>query len=48
MQFKRILGPADFSDFSGSALDYGLTVAEYCKAHWLAPHSIESSKYHAD
>jgi nucleotide-binding universal stress UspA family protein len=45
MQFKLILCPVDFSDFSVSAYEYALTVAEYYKAHLVALHAIELSKY---
>ncbi len=45
MQFKRILCPVDFSDFSVSAYEYALTVAEYYKAGLVALHAIELSKY---
>jgi Universal stress protein family len=45
MQLKRILCPVDFSDFSVSAYQYALTVAEYYKAHLVALHAIELSKY---
>ncbi len=45
MQFKRILCPVDFSDFSVSAYEYALTVAEYYKAHLVALHAVELSKY---
>ena len=45
MQFKNILCPVDFSDFSASAYEYALTLAEYYKAHLVALHAIELSKY---
>jgi nucleotide-binding universal stress UspA family protein len=45
MQFKRILCPVDFSDFSASAYEYALTLAEYYKAHLVVLHAIELSKY---
>lgn len=45
MQFKRILCPVDFSDFSASAYEYALTLAEYYKAHLVALHAVELSKY---
>ena len=45
MQFKRVLCPVDFWDFSVSAYEYALTVAEYYKAHWVALHAVELSKY---
>jgi nucleotide-binding universal stress UspA family protein len=45
MQFKRILCPVDFSDFSVSAYEHALTLAEYYKAHLVALHAIELSKY---
>lgn len=45
MQFKLILCPVDFSDFSVSAYEYALTLAEYYKAHLVALHAIEFSKY---
>jgi len=45
MQFKRILCPVDFSDFSASAYEYALTLAEHYKADLVALHAIELSKY---
>lgn len=45
MQIKRILCPVDFSDFSVSAYEYALTVAEYYQAHLVALHAIELSRY---
>lgn len=45
MQFQRILCPVDFSDFSLSAYEYALTLAEYYKAHLVTLHAIEFSKY---
>jgi len=45
MQFKRVLCPVDFSDFSVSAYEYALTVAEYYKAHLVALHAVELLKY---
>lgn len=45
MQVKRILCPVDFSDFSVSAYEYALTLAEYYKSHLLVLHAIELSKY---
>jgi nucleotide-binding universal stress UspA family protein len=45
MRFKRVLCPVDFSDFSASAYEYALTVAEYYKAHLVALHAVELSKY---
>jgi len=45
MQFKRILCPVDFSDFSVNAYEYALTLAEYYKTHLVALHAIELSKY---
>jgi hypothetical protein len=33
MHFERILCPIDFSDFSVSAFEYALTIADYYKAH---------------
>jgi nucleotide-binding universal stress UspA family protein len=45
MQFKRVLCPVDFSDFPVSAYDYALTLAEYYKAHLVALHAVELSKY---
>jgi nucleotide-binding universal stress UspA family protein len=44
MQFKRILYPVDW-DFSVNACEYALTVAEYYKAHLVALHAVELSKY---
>jgi nucleotide-binding universal stress UspA family protein len=45
MQVKLILCPVDFSDFSVSAYEYALTLAEYYKAHLVVLHAIELSKY---
>ena len=45
MQFKRVLCPVDFSDFSLSAYEYALSVAEYYKAHLVVLHAVELSKY---
>lgn len=45
MQFKLILCPVDFSDFSVSAYEYAQTLAEYYKSHLVALHAIELSKY---
>ena len=45
MQLKRILCPVDFSDFSASAYEYALTLAEYYEAHVVALHTVELSKY---
>jgi nucleotide-binding universal stress UspA family protein len=45
MQLKRVLCPVDFSDFSVSAYEYALTVAEYYKADLVALHAVELSKY---
>jgi nucleotide-binding universal stress UspA family protein len=45
MRFNLILCPVDFSDFSVSAHEYALTLAEYYKAHLAALHAIELSKY---
>jgi nucleotide-binding universal stress UspA family protein len=45
MQLKRVLCPVDFSDFSVSAYEYALSVAEYYKAHLVALHAVELSKY---
>jgi nucleotide-binding universal stress UspA family protein len=45
MQFKLILCPVDFSDFSVSGYEHALTVAEYYKARLVALHAIELSKY---
>lgn len=45
MQFKRILCPVDFSDFSVSAYQYALTLAEYYKADLVTLHAVELSKY---
>ena len=45
MQLKLILCPVDFSDFSASAYEYALTLAEYYKANLTALHAIELSKY---
>jgi hypothetical protein len=45
MQIQRILCPVDFSDFSASAYDDALTVAEYLKTHWVALHAVVLSKY---
>jgi nucleotide-binding universal stress UspA family protein len=45
MQFKLILCPIDFSDFSMSAYEYALTLAEYYKANLVALHTVGLSKY---
>lgn len=45
MEFKTVLCPVDFSDFSASAYEYALTLAEYYKAHLVTLHAIELSKY---
>jgi nucleotide-binding universal stress UspA family protein len=45
MQFKHILCPVDFSDFSVSAYEYALTLAQYYKAQLAVLHVIELSKY---
>ncbi len=45
MRFKLILCPVDFSEFSVSAYEYSLTVAEYYKTGLVALHAIELSKY---
>jgi nucleotide-binding universal stress UspA family protein len=45
MQVKCILCPIDFSDFSVSAYEHALTLAEYYKAELLALHAVELSKY---
>ncbi len=45
MKFQLILCPVDFSDFSVSAYEYALTLAEYYKAHLVTLHAIELSKY---
>lgn len=45
MEFKRILCPVDFSEFSVSAYEYALTLAEYYKAGLVALHAVELSKY---
>jgi hypothetical protein len=44
MQFKRILDPVDW-DFCVNAWEYALTAAETYKAHWVAVHAVELSKY---
>jgi nucleotide-binding universal stress UspA family protein len=45
MQFNLILCPIDFSDFSVSAYQYALTLAEHYKVRLLALHVVELSKY---
>lgn len=45
MHFERMLCPVDFSDFSVSAYEYALSVAEYYKAQLVALHAIELWKY---
>src|SRR5579864_420154 len=45
MHFERMLCPIDFSDFSVSAYEYALTIADYYKAHLVVLHTIESWKY---
>lgn len=45
MKVKSILCPVDFSDFSVSAYQYALTLAQYYKAHLVTLHAVEWSKY---
>ncbi len=45
MQLKSILCPIDFSDFSASAYQYTLSLAEYYKAKIVALHIVELWKY---
>lgn len=45
MQFKYILCPVDFSDFSVTAYQYALSIAEYYKARLVALHVVELWKY---
>src|SRR5215469_11333658 len=45
MHCERILCPIDFSDFSVSAYEYALTIADYYKAPLAVLHAIESWKY---
>jgi nucleotide-binding universal stress UspA family protein len=45
MQFNLILCPVDFSDFSASAYEYALTLAEHYKVRLVALHVVELSKY---
>jgi nucleotide-binding universal stress UspA family protein len=45
MQFKLILCPVDFSDFSVSAYEYALTLAEHYKVRLVTLHAVELSKY---
>src|SRR5262244_1242210 len=45
MHFERMLCPIDFSDFSVSAYDYALTIADYYQAHLVVLHAIELWKY---
>jgi nucleotide-binding universal stress UspA family protein len=45
MHFERLLCPIDFSDFSVSAYEYALTIADYYKAHLMVLHAIETWKY---
>ncbi|MFZ0292708.1 MAG: universal stress protein [Candidatus Sulfotelmatobacter sp.] len=45
MQVKSILCPIDFSDFSASAYQYALSLADYYKARIVALHVVELWKY---
>jgi len=45
MQLKSILCPIDFSDFSVSAYQYALSLAEYYKSRMVALHVVELWKY---
>jgi nucleotide-binding universal stress UspA family protein len=45
MRFNLILCPVDFSDFSVSAFEYALTLAEHYKVRLVALHVVELSKY---
>jgi nucleotide-binding universal stress UspA family protein len=45
MQFKRILCPIDFSDFSVAAYHYALSLAEHYKTKLVVLHAVELRKY---
>jgi nucleotide-binding universal stress UspA family protein len=45
MQLKSILCPIDFSDFSATAYQHALSLAEYYKARIVALHIVELWKY---
>jgi len=45
MQLKSILCPIDFSDFSGAAYQYALSLSEYYKARIIALHVVELWRY---
>lgn len=45
MQFTLIVCPVDFSDFSVSAYEYALTLAEHYKVRLVALHVVELSKH---
>ena len=45
MQFTLIVCPVDFSDFSVSAYQYALTLAEHYRVRLVALHVVELSKY---
>ena len=45
MQFKTILCPIDFSEFSVTAYHYAVSLAEHYKANLVVLHAIELRKY---
>jgi nucleotide-binding universal stress UspA family protein len=45
MELKSILCPIDFSEFSATAYQHALSLAEYYKARLVALHVVEISKY---
>jgi nucleotide-binding universal stress UspA family protein len=45
MQFKRILCPVDFSDFSVAAYHYALSLAEHYKTSVVVLHAVELRRY---
>src|SRR5689334_1014163 len=45
MRFKLILCPIDFSEFSATAYEYALSLAEHYNATVVALHVVELRKY---
>jgi len=45
MQFKLILCPVDFSEFSAAAYRYALSLAEHYKTNLVVLHAVELRKY---
>src|SRR5689334_4127461 len=45
MEFKSILCPVDFSDFSAAAYQHALSLAQYYKSKLVALHVVEVWKY---